>query len=234
MPAFRYAIYAAPRAGDRLADVGAALLGYYAESGAEVPQLVPDGLDPADWREITEEPRRYAFHGTLKAPFRLADGTTEEELLATAKAFAAAQPAMDVPLHLSRMGGRFLALVPVAPMPDLDKLADDAVEKFDRFRAPPNGAELARRLAAPLTERQRGHLERWGYPYVLEDFRYHMTLTGPLPPERIEAVEAALAATVRRELGQRPVLRLRSIAVFVQPAADVRFRLQADLPLGAG
>jgi hypothetical protein len=61
-----------------------------------------------------------------------------------------------------------------------------------------------------------------------------MTLTGPLPPERIEAVEAALAATVQRELGPRPVLRLGSIAVFVQPAADARFRLEAHLPLAAG
>ncbi len=234
MPAFRYAIYAAPPAGDRLAEVGAALLGYDAERGADVPQLVPDGLAAADWRAITEEPRRYAFHGTLKAPFRLAEGTTEEELLAAARGFAAAQPAMQVPLHLSRMGGRFLALVPEAPTPDLDRLADEAVETLDRFRAPPNGAELARRLAAPLTERQRGYLERWGYPYVFEDFRYHMTLTGPLPPERIEAVEAALAATVQRELGPRPVLRLRSIAIFVQPAADARFRLQAHLPLAAG
>jgi putative phosphonate metabolism protein len=230
--AFRYAIYAAPQADDRLAEVGAALLGHDAERAAEVPQLVPDGLDAADWREITEEPRRYAFHGTLRAPFRLAYGRTEEELLATAQAFAAARPAMAVPLHLSRMGGRFLALVPDVPTPDLDRLADDAVEEFDCFRAPPNGAELARRLAAPLTERQRGYLERWGYPYVFEDFRYHMTLTGPLPPERIEAVETALAATVARALGARPILDLRSIAVFVQPAADARFRLAAHLPLG--
>lgn len=229
--AYRYAIYAAPQAGDRLADIGAALLGYDAERGADVPQLVPDGLDAADWLALTEEPRRYAFHGTLKAPFRLADGATTEDLLETAQSFAAARWALEVPLHLSRMGGRFLALVPDGPSPELDTLADDAVEQFDRFRAPPNGQELARRLAAPLMERQRGHLERWGYPYVFEDFRYHMTLTGPLPPERIGGVETALAATVARELGPRPVLHLRSVAVFEQPAADARFRVGAHLPL---
>lgn len=227
MAAYRYAVYAAPQAGDRLAEIGAALLGQDAERDAEVPQLVPDGLDAADWRSITEEPRRYAFHGTLKAPFRLAEGATVEDLVETAQMFAAARPAMDVPLRLSRMGERFLALVPDAPSPLLDRLADAAVQEFDRFRAPPNAEEMQRRLAAPLTERQRGHLERWGYPYVFEDFRYHMTLTGPLPPERIGEVEAALAETVSRQLGARPVLRLRSVAIFEQPAADARFRIRA-------
>lgn len=232
MAAHRYAIYAAPLGSDRLAEVGAALLGHDAERGTGVPQLVPDGLDAGDWRALTEEPRRYAFHGTLKAPFRLAEGTTAAELMQTVGGFAAKRPPMDVPLRLSRIGGRFLALVPDGPVPELDRLADDAVRDFDRFRAPPNAAEMERRLAAPLTERQRAHLERWGYPYVLEEFRYHMTLTGPLPPERIDAVEAALAATVQRALGPRPILRLRSVAVFEQPAADARFRLAAHLPLG--
>jgi hypothetical protein len=29
-------------------------------------------------------------------------------------------------------------------------------------------------------QRQRNYLDRWGYPYVMEEFRFHMTLTGRL------------------------------------------------------
>ena len=64
----RYAIYYLPPAG-ALADFGARWLGWDVRRGAAAVQLDLPGL-----RDATEAPRKYGFHGTLKPPFRLAEG----------------------------------------------------------------------------------------------------------------------------------------------------------------
>ena len=96
------------------------------------------------------------------------------------------------PLAVRRIG-RFLALVPGAPLDALSDLARDAVRTFEPFRAPLTEAEIARRRPESLSPRQRALLARYGYPYVMEEFRFHLTLTGPLPPgaDRVEAAAQA-------------------------------------------
>jgi hypothetical protein len=132
---------------------------------------------------VTSEPRRYGFHGTLKAPFRLAAGVHGADVIVAAEAFAAGHAALaPISLKLAALG-RFLALMPEAPSVELYALANAAVEQIDRFRAPLSAEELERRRKAPLTPRQAAMLQRWGYPYVMDQFRYHMTLTGPLQPD---------------------------------------------------
>jgi hypothetical protein len=88
--------------------------------------------------------------------------------------------------------GRFLALRPEGPEDALWALAADVVRVTEPFRAPPGEEELARRRAAGLTERQEAMLERWGYPHVMEEFRFHVTLTGPLAPGEAAPVVEAL------------------------------------------
>src|SRR5579862_9130407 len=73
----RYAIYFAAGADSALSRFGAALLGYDAHTGDELP-FPRQALDVApDWRDVTADPRKYGFHGTLKAPMALAPGRTE-------------------------------------------------------------------------------------------------------------------------------------------------------------
>ena len=181
----RYAIYYVPPEGSALAAFGSAWLGYDVESGGAVAQQDVDGVDVA---EVTAEPRRYGFHGTLKAPFALAEGVSEEALLAQAAALAAALRAAAGPrLMLSAIAG-FLALVPDGPAPEVARLAEECLRGFDALRRP------AERAAADLTPRQRAHLARWGYPYVLEEFRFHMTLTRRLESSERARIEPHLAA----------------------------------------
>ena len=40
-------------------------------TGASCDGFAPEGRPPDSWRSMTSEPRRYGFHATLKAPFRL-------------------------------------------------------------------------------------------------------------------------------------------------------------------
>lgn len=62
--------------------------------------------------------------------------------------------------------------------------------ELDRFRAPLDQRDVERR--EPLSLDERRNLLRWGYHHVLDLFRFHITLTGPLPHEGAEQVEAAL------------------------------------------
>ena len=86
----RYAIYYAPAQGSSLDQFGAEMLGYDAWIGAALP--FPGGVVERlpDWRELSDDPRKYGFHATLKAPMALADGKSEKMLLAACAEFASA------------------------------------------------------------------------------------------------------------------------------------------------
>ena len=229
----RYAIYYAPRPGSALADLGNGWLGMDPETGADLPPpLPPEALQRIDHERTTAEPRRYGFHGTLKAPFALADGFGPADLTAAVEAFArTTAPVTAPPLTLAALGG-FLALVPSAPAPDLDRLAAAIVTAFDRFRAPLGDADRQRRLAAGLTDAQTALLDRWGYPYVMAEFRFHMTLTGSLPPEPRQTVSAMLEPLCAG-LAEEP-LAIDQIALFHQPERSSPFRLARRFALTGG
>ncbi len=171
----RYAIYVTPTG--PLAALGAAWLGWDIAQGAAVQQPRIAGLDVA---QITRRPRKYGLHGTIKPPMVLAEGRVERELARAAAAVAEKLAPLRLDgLRVARIGG-FLALVPRGDQTALSAMAAEVVRRLDPFRAPPNADDLARRRRARLTPEQDANLVRWGYPHVMEAFRFHITLTGPL------------------------------------------------------
>ena len=213
----RYAIYFAPETGSDLAAFGASWLGWDAATGRAVPQPDVTGLDVA---RITETPRKYGFHGTLKPPF--APTAKAAEIADAASAYAATVAPFEIPaIRLSHLGP-FLALTPASPSAPLAALAAGAVRLLDRFRAPPSEAELAKRRTGGLTDWQEALLQRWGYPFVMEEFRFHLTLTGRLSRGEATAAEAALTPlTAPFTASPLPV---KDIALFGE-AEDGRFRI---------
>lgn len=190
----RFAVYCIPPEG-ALADFGAAWLGWDVQKGCVASQPVLPGL-----HDITMTPRKYGFHGTLKPPFRLADGQNYEGLATVASHLAATlKPAVCDGLTLTTLGG-FLALTPRGDVTALRCVADACVRELDPFRTPAGEDELARRRKAGLSPRQEALLTEWGYPYVMEEFRYHMTLSGRLPKEDL----AMWVETVQRHLPDLP------------------------------
>lgn len=180
----RYAIYYAPPSGD-FADAAAAWLGWDVARGSAVDQPDPRLVD------ITADPRKYGFHATIKAPFRLADDATFDDLLTGFTTLAARlSPVHLTGLHMVHLEG-FLALIPIDPSPALQDMAAQIVHDLDRFRAPLNAAEIARRRPETLTPRQRALLDTYGYPYVLEQFQFHMTLTGRSDDPSVKAAAQA-------------------------------------------
>lgn len=219
----RYAIYFAAGPNSPLSRFGAALLGYDAYTGDETP-FPREALEVApDWRDLTADPRKYGFHATLKAPMALAPGKFEAELVAACVAFAGkARPLPVIQPVVDSISG-FIAVIPAEPVEALQQLAADCVRDFDSFRAALSAEDRARRRPEKLSERQRDHLDRWGYPYVMEEFRFHMTLTGRLDAERrgpiLEMLRARFAG-----LGIEKLVVDR-IALFKQDDAKARFRI---------
>jgi putative phosphonate metabolism protein len=216
----RYAIYYAAAPGSDLDRFGAQLLGYDAFSGEELP--FPDGIAP-DWRELTKDPRKYGFHATLKAPLSLAPGRTEVELIAACEAFAATPRPLPVITPVVGSISGFIAVVPSEPSAGVERLAADCTRDFDQFRAPLTIEDRERRNPSALTPRQREYLDRWGYPYVMEDFRFHMTLTGRLDAVRREPILAMLRGRFSK-IGLT-MLAIDRIALFRQDDAHARFRI---------
>ena len=180
---YRYAIYFTPEEKTPLYAMGSEWLGRDASSGLAARPGLPDAIGLDQWREATASPRRYGFHATLKPPFPLAPGRCADELRASLRAFARGRkPHLSPPLTVGAIGG-FLALIPSGPYPELCQLAADCVRHFEDFRAPAAAEDLARRRHPKLSPRELEHLSRWGYPYVLDAWKFHMTLTGPLEEE---------------------------------------------------
>ena len=183
----RYAIYFIPEPGTALARLGSALLGRDSETGHAVAQPSFPGFSQERLHDLTANARRYGLHATLKAPFFLNQGMTEHNLLLFAARFAECRQAIVLPrLELARIGS-FFALVPSRKslkeqeaIRHINALAADAVSFFDPYRAAPSEQEIARRNPQKLSARQRELLVVWGYPYVFEEYRFHITLTGKL------------------------------------------------------
>jgi len=180
--AARYAVYFAPSIDSPWWRFGAGWLGWDERRSVVLRQPVLKELSQERLHALTAEPRRYGFHATLKAPFRL-QPTTDEDLL-RGRIQALARELRRVPLGPMepRSMDNFVALVPAQRQPEIDALAMHCVTELDDLRAPLTAVELERRKPHLLDARARAFLQCFGYPWVLDLFRFHMTLSGPVDP----------------------------------------------------
>jgi putative phosphonate metabolism protein len=218
----RYAIYYTPPPFSALARFGAGVIAYDCFDAVEVTPARLDGIDANMQKLMTLDPRRYGFHATIVAPFHL-KSQSEDEFIAAASAYASRmRPVRIGPLKVAALGD-FIALVPAEPNERISSFAADCLKAFDEFRAPLTAADRERRLKSGLTAHQIELLDRWGYPHVLDEYRFHMTLTGALPDNMRnsfhEAMELAFADR------SRDTFELDAISVMRQDDAGSRFRV---------
>jgi putative phosphonate metabolism protein len=227
----RYAIYFTPPRESPLTRLAASWLGRDAFSGQAVPSPQTAALTPAEILFHAAAARRYGFHATLKAPFHLAAGESEAALAGAVAGFAAKAEPFAIPrLAVGQLDG-FFALLPEQPVAALNRLAGDVVEAFDRFRAPLSEAEIERRNPDAMSAEEFGNLHRWGYPYVFDSFRFHMTLTGRVAGGEAGRVRAALGEVFGAALSA-PV-RVDGIALFVEPEPGAPFAIHSYCPFAS-
>ncbi len=224
--ATRHAIYWAPAPEHPLAAAGAAWLGRDAAGPTPPPERpAAPGLD-----EITEAPRLYGFHGTLKPPMRLHPDVTRDDLMNALRATAVTVAPFDLPpLAVSDWHG-FLCLRETRESAALQAFADAMVAGLDHLRAPLSPRELAHRRAAGLSQASEANLLRWGYPEVFATWFFHMTLTRRLSAAEMPVTRPIAEAWFASALRHR--VRVVDVCLFEQPAPAQPFALTERVALG--
>jgi putative phosphonate metabolism protein len=227
----RYAVYFAPAQDSLLWGLGCAWLGRDAARGSMLAQPGIDGISSARVHALTVSPRRYGLHATLKPPFRLAIGVTHDMFIAATRALASRMRPFTLPaLGVNLLSG-FIALRTVHESEALQGLADACVAELDQYRLPADANELARRRAHGLSPLQETLLARFGYPYVLSEWRFHITLTERVGGAEREMLLVRLASHFAPALATP--IRCDDICVFVQERCDTDFTLHSRFALGA-
>lgn len=228
----RYAVYFAPDKYSPWREFGARWLGRDEYDNSVLRQPVLDGMPPQVFSQITQEPRRYGFHATLKAPMRLAAGCDETSLMRRLNTLAATlKPVALGPLRVAALGD-FVALVPAVEPVGLQALAAACVRELDDLRAPLLEADRARRRTDLLDARGIELLDLYGYPHVMERFRFHMTLTGTVDAATAQSVIQAVAPQVARLNASAP-LSLDRLCLFIERGPGEPFLRLIDLKLHA-
>ena len=227
----RFAIYFTLEPTDPIYLLASIWLGYDLWSGKVVDQSNSPLLDEnlTSYSAQTSNPRQYGFHATLKPPFRLKQGESLVELDQALQNFSQQTSAFECePLSIQQLG-QFLSLCPPKPCQKLNKLAEQCVKTFDRFRAPLNQVEIKKRKPEQLSEPQKKYLEQWGYPFVCDEFQFHMTLSDKLRNPELEEISNYLKNRFSTVLGKPLVIN--QLCLCQQSDNNNRFRIIKQYPL---
>ena len=224
----RFAIYFTPDLTSPLWRLAGQWLGRDAASDETMEARVA-GVETAQRLAATASARRYGFHATLKAPMALADGATRSALEAALADWAAAQAPVNMGPIVLRPIGAFLALVPDVQSAALTRFAADCVVAFERFRAPLAAKDRSRRVDGELSAHQIELLDRYGYPYVMDEFRLHMTVSDQLYGAEHDLVRRAGQNWFAPVIGEE--LLLDRLTLFHEAESGAAFRRVADFPL---
>lgn len=211
----RYAVYFCPAPDSALHELGCDWL-----ATTCVPGVGTDRLNI-----LLADVRRYGWHATLQAPFALATHASYGDLHEHVTDIAARTQAFELPLQLDRLAG-FLALRPCGDTDRVDALAAQCVRDLSALRAPINEAAWQRRAGA-LDDTERALFRQYGYPYVLERYRFHLTLSAPATA----AEEHALRTYLLPKLDPAPRAYINALTLCREPAPGAAFEQLAHLPL---
>jgi hypothetical protein len=231
---FRYALYLTPPPDGDLWRFGCAVIGRDALTGASCEGFSLEGYRPESWRNMTSDPRRYGFHATLKAPFPLRLDLDVADLYDIVDEFARKHSPFNagelkVGFVKAGRGLAFVALKSEGASKELRSFEAAVVRGLDKLRAPLVESGREYRGSERLSPRQAYYLHAWGYPYVLDEFDPHLTLTNAIPDaDRV-------ARLLEWEFGLRvssPALHVDALTLFGQNEPGGDFRILRRFPLG--
>ena len=227
----RYAICFAPERDSPLETLGCEWLGRDKAGGFVDRRVEVRGLTPDRLTTLTKGPRSYGMHGTLKPSFELRPHATEKALLTVAEVIARSFSPIELPpMELGEIG-YIVSLVPEASSAALEDLAAACVRAFDGFRSPLTQAEEEAYKRNRLTVHQRQMLVHWGYPYVMEEFDFHISLTDPVIDEDERAAIKTTVEHLAKDILHKPLM-MRELVVFSQKGPEAPMSIIARFPFG--
>lgn len=227
----RYAIYFTPADDSLLGIFGASVLRRKATSADPfINRQLPYPFENTElWLACIKKPSHYGFHATLKAPFCLSSGQSADSLLCEVKHFCTLQRPLSLNGLAPRRTRRFDALAFEQQPDGIHRLANECVEQFEAWRAPLSETDLERRYQDTLCDEQIHYLNRYGYPYVLNQFNFHMTLSGTQPDDQNGWLQW-LRTVYPLMVTDTPCLD--RLSVFYQPDRKTPFTRIAEFPFG--
>ncbi len=226
----RYAICFTPPMADPLSTVAASWLGRNVYSGEPAEPASISGLTTSEIAFHTAVPRRFGFQAVVMSPFRLSPDMDEAQLLKALMHFASAQTPFEIErLEVAQLGSCW-GLMPQIPSTAMHLLAASVIQEFDPFRAPLSEDDIERSDPDRLSAPQFSNLHRWGNPHVMDEYRFHMMLTGPLNQDALRRIEAPLRGLFEPCLAQP--LTIGSLALFVEQESGAPMRVHSQHPLG--
>ena len=228
--AYRYAVYFAPNVEQQWWAQASEWLGRCAVTHQRSPQPLVSGLSAQRVAELTEHPRRYGFHATMKAPFVLASQYQPSDLVDRVNAICQHVKPFVMPRLQVALLDTFLALIPEREVTQITQLEEQCVTGLNDYAEPLSQEELSRRRNADLSPHEDALLLRWGYPFVLDRFRFHCSLTGSLAKASPEEI-AALTHVANQHFSQLPNCVFDSLAIFAEPTKGADFVLLQQCPL---
>jgi putative phosphonate metabolism protein len=229
---YRFAVYFAPPPDSPWWQAGSQWLGRCAAGGTVKPMPAIKGFSEEAFRQVTAAPRRYGWHATLKAPFSLATGADVGQLREALTKIAASISLFEMPPLKVALLDDFLAIVPQTRSEAADAVAARCVMELQPLAAPLTATELQRRRQAQLTLAQDALLERWGYPFVLDEYQLHFSLTGSLKHLNSQQVQN-LQQAAQDWFANLPPCNFESLALFAEPTQGADFVLQEHFRLAA-
>lgn len=219
---YRCAIYFSPHPDSPWGQAGSQWLGRCAATGQNLRMPIIEGVGAEVQAACTAEPRRYGWHATLKAPFVLLPGQDIVSVLSWLQLLAGEFRAFELsPLQVGMLGD-FLALRPALASQPLQDVAAACVKRLQHLALPLSESELSRRRRASLTPEQDQLLQQWGYPWVLQHFRFHFSLTASLDG-MTPAVREALFVAAKTHFDHLPACRFDRLSLFVEPEKGADF-----------
>ncbi len=231
--AYRYAVYFAPNVEQQWWAQASQWLGRCAVSQQKNAQPLVAGVSAERFAELTEHPRRYGFHATMRAPFVLTSQHQPDELIERVNLLCQDVKPFVLPRLQVTLLDQFLALVPERNVAQVTCLEEQCVKVLNDYAQPLGPEELSRRRSAGLSPQEDALLLRWGYPYVLERFRFHCSLTGSLAKASHQEV-SALTQAAHQHFDQLPPCVFDALAIFVEPTRGADFVLLQQCPLMGG
>lgn len=218
----RYAVYFSPPEADDLSKFSAGWFGWNAHNGKSVSYPILENLN-YDLSDITKEQYRYGFHGTLKPPFLLVDTKNLNDLKFALVELSKSIKKFEIPSISLKVLDRFVAIVPTTESKELTILAKKCVEKLDDFRQVESAKKIQRRRSTGLSKSEEYNLTRWGYPHVMDNFQFHLTMSGRLKPAVLKNVIEVLNSELQGVLNKP--LPIGEICLFGENASNGNFQI---------
>jgi len=179
----RVAIYFLPKKNSSLENFGKNLLGRDINKKKKISltrrqkYFINRGFTYFDeLKDYCEQPAKYGFHATLKAPFRLKRNVKTKNFYDVISHIAAQHSRFKIKGLKIVYSKKFTFITSRKPNKLLINLENDLVKHLDTFRAELNKTEIKKRIPDSLTFKQNKYLKEWGYPFVFDQFKFHMTL----------------------------------------------------------